>query len=259
MLNLFTIYIKYDKILAIYKNRIGGNYMVKVLIAEDNVPMSVCLSNAINNYKNVQAVSIINEGTGVCRKIKALQPNILLLDMKMPGKNGIQILDEIKDNADMSKLKVVIYSGEQKYIQEAIRYENVVKFLDKGRTSIEDVSLEIKNIAEDIGKKSLDEMVLDRLLKLGFQTKFKGTYLLKDCIVFSLNSKKENMEDVYKSIAYLKNESSHTIKSNVKSAIDSMWKNTNKDLARRYLRLGENDRPSSKNVTTMIKYYIDRV
>lgn len=233
--------------------------MVKVLIAEDNVPMSVCLSNAINNYKNVQAVSIINEGTGVCRKIKALQPNILLLDMKMPGKNGIQILDEIKDNADMSKLKVVIYSGEQKYIQEAIRYENVVKFLDKGRTSIEDVSLEIKNIAEDIGKKSLDEMVLDRLLKLGFQTKFKGTYLLKDCIVFSLNSKKENMEEVYKSIAYLKNESSHTIKSNVKSAIDSMWKNANKDLTRRYLRLGENDRPSSKNVTTMIKYYIDRV
>lgn len=233
--------------------------MVKVLIAEDNVPMSVCLSNAINNYKNVQAVSIINEGTGVCRKIKALQPNILLLDMKMPGKNGIQILDEIKDNADMSKLKVVIYSGEQKYIQEAIRYENVVKFLDKGRTSIEDVSLEIKNIAEDIGKKSLDEMVLDRLLKLGFQTKFKGTYLLKDCIVFSLNSKKENIEEVYKSIAYLKNESSHTIKSNVKSAIDSMWKNANKDLTRRYLRLGENDRPSSKNVTTMIKYYIDRV
>lgn len=233
--------------------------MVKVLIAEDNVPISVSLSNAINNYKNVQAVSIINEGTGVYRKIKTLEPNILLLDMKMPGKNGIQILDEIKDDVDMSKLKVVIYSGEQKYIQQAIRYENVVKFLDKGRTSIEDVSLEIKNIAEDIGKKSLDEMVLDRLLKLGFQTKFKGTYQLKDCIVFSLTSKKENLEDVYKAVGHIKNESAHTIKSNVKCAIDSMWKNSNKDLVRRYLRLGENERPSSKNVTTMMKYYIDKM
>lgn len=233
--------------------------MVKVLIAEDNVPISVSLSNAINNYKNVQAVSIINEGTGVYRKIKTLEPNILLLDMKMPGKNGIQILDEIKDDVDMSKLKVVIYSGEQKYIQQAIRYENVVKFFDKGRTTIEDVSLEIKNIAEDIGKKSLDEMVLDRLLKLGFQTKFKGTYLLKDCIVFSLTSRKENLEDVYKAVAHIKNESSHTIKSNVKSAIDAMWKNANKDLVRRYLRLGENERPSSKNVTSMMKYYIDKM
>ena len=233
--------------------------MVKVLIAEDNVPISVSLSNAINNYKNVQAVSIINEGTGVYRKIKTLEPNILLLDMKMPGKNGIQILDEIKDDVDMSKLKVVIYSGEQKYIQQAIRYENVVKFLDKGRTSIEDVSLEIKKIAEDIGKKSLDEMVLDRLLKLGFQTKFKGTYLLKDCIVFSLTSRKENMEDVYKAVGYIKNESAHTIKSNVKSSIDAMWKNANKDLVRRYLRLGEKERPSSKNVTSMMKYYINKM
>jgi len=233
--------------------------MVKVLIAEDNVPISVSLSNAINNYKNVQAVSIINEGTGVYRKIKTLEPNILLLDMKMPGKNGIQILDEIKDDVDMSKLKVVIYSGEQKYIQQAIRYENVVKFLDKGRTSIEDVSLEIKNLAEDIGKKSLDDMVLDRLLKLGFQTKFKGTYLLKDCIVFSLTSRKENMEDVYKAVGYIKNESAHTIKSNVKSSIDAMWKNANKDLVRRYLRLGEKERPSSKNVTSMMKYYINKM
>jgi len=233
--------------------------MVKVLIAEDNVPISVSLSNAINNYKNVQAVSIINEGTGVYRKIKTLEPNILLLDMKMPGKNGIQILDEIKDDVDMSKLKVVIYSGEQKYIQQAIRYENVVKFLDKGRTSIEDVSLEIKNLAEDIGKKSLDDIVLDRLLKLGFQTKFKGTYLLKDCIVFSLTSRKENMEDVYKAVGYIKNESAHTIKSNVKSSIDAMWKNANKDLVRRYLRLGEKERPSSKNVTSMMKYYINKM
>jgi len=233
--------------------------MVKVLIAEDNVPISVSLSNAINNYKNVQAVSIINEGTGVYRKIKTLEPNILLLDMKMPGKNGIQILDEIKDDVDMSKLKVVIYSGEQKYIQQAIRYENVVKFLDKGRTSIEDVSLEIKNLAEDIGKKSLDDMVLDRLLKLGFQTKFKGTYLLKDCIVFSLTSRKENMEDVYKAVGYIKNESAHTIKSNVKSSIDAMWKNANKDLVRRYLRLGEKERPSSKNVTSMMKYCINKM
>lgn len=233
--------------------------MVKVLIAEDNVPISVSLSNAINNYKNVQAVSIINEGTGVYRKLKTLQPNILLLDMKMPGKNGIQILDEIKNDSDMSKLKVVIYSGEQKYIQQAVRYENVVKFLDKGRITIEDVSLEIKNIAEDISKKSLDEMVLDRLLKLGFQTKFKGTFLLKDCIVISLNTRKENMQDVYKLVAYIKKESSHTIKSNIRSAIDAMWENANKDLVRRYLRLGENDRPSSKNVTTMMKYYINKM
>lgn len=233
--------------------------MVKVLIAEDNVPISVGLSNAINNYKNVQAVSIINDGSSVYRRIKTLQPDILLLDMKMPGKNGIQILDEIKEDADMSKLKVVIYSGEQRYIQEAIRYESVVRFLDKGRTSIQDVSLEIKNIAKEISNKSLDEIVLDRLLKLGFQPKFKGTYLLRDCIVFSLNTKNDNLEEVYKAVSHINKIRSHTIKSNIKNAIDSMWKDANKELVRRYLRIGEDGTPSSKNITTMVKMYINKM
>ena len=39
--------------------------MVKVLIAEDNVPISVHLSNVINFTKEAHAVSIVNNGTEV--------------------------------------------------------------------------------------------------------------------------------------------------------------------------------------------------
>ena len=102
-------------------------------------------------------------------------------------------------------------------------------------------------------------MVLDRLLKLGFQTKFKGTFLLKDCIVYALATKNENLEDAYKAVGHVKNLRAHTIKSNIKNAIDAMWENANKDVVRRYLRLGEGDRPSSKKMTTTIKYYIDKM
>ncbi len=46
--------------------------MVKVLIAENNMPISIHLSNVINFTKSAQAVSIINDETKVYETIKLL-------------------------------------------------------------------------------------------------------------------------------------------------------------------------------------------
>ena len=49
----------------------------------------------------------------------------------------------------------------------------------------------------------------------------------------------------------------NTIKSDINTAINNMWKYTNKERTRRILRLGECDKPSSKNVIAMVKYYVE--
>lgn len=90
--------------------------MIKVLICEDNVPISITLSNSINTYEEIQAIAIINEGTSVYNKIKLLQPDIVVLDLKLPGEDGLQILDEITKDNELKNLKVVVYSGEMDYI-----------------------------------------------------------------------------------------------------------------------------------------------
>lgn len=145
--------------------------MVKVLIAEDNVPISINLSNSINANPEVQAIAIVNEGTRVYTKIKATKPDILVLDLKMPGENGLQILDEITNDEELNNVKVVIYSGELDYIQRAVGYKNVISYLDKGRTTIADVSLFIRNFANNMESKSLNDEVLDRLVKVRLSTK----------------------------------------------------------------------------------------
>lgn len=96
--------------------------MIKVLICEDNVPISITLSNSINTYEEIQAIAIINEGTSVYNKIKLLQPDIVVLDLKLPGEDGLQILDEITKDNELKNLKVVVYSGEMDYIQQAIKF-----------------------------------------------------------------------------------------------------------------------------------------
>ena len=55
--------------------------MLNVLIAEDNMQISVHLSNTINT-KNVRCIGILNEGTKVYEKLKELNPDVIILDLK---------------------------------------------------------------------------------------------------------------------------------------------------------------------------------
>lgn len=103
--------------------------MLNVLIAEDNVPISIRLSNTINT-NDVRCLGILNEGTKVYQRVKELNPDVLILDLKMPGKNGLDILQEIDEDTEI-KTKVFIYSGETKYLEKARDFRCVDRFFQR--------------------------------------------------------------------------------------------------------------------------------
>lgn len=75
----------------------------------------------------------MNDGTKVYTKIKELNPDVLILDLKMPGKNGIEILEEIQNDKKI-KTKVFIYSGEMKYMALARKCTFIERFFFKTNT-----------------------------------------------------------------------------------------------------------------------------
>ena len=52
---------------------------------------------------------------------KGILPDIIILDIMLPGMDGFEILKEIKANATFARIPVIIFSnlGEQKYIDRA--------------------------------------------------------------------------------------------------------------------------------------------
>lgn len=229
--------------------------MINVIIAEDNVPISVHLSNAINT-KNVRCVAILNEGNDVYPNLKKLNPDILILDLKMPGKNGLQILEEItKDNE--IKTKVMIYSGEMEYITLAREYECVCRFISK-MTPYEEVSRQLEEIAEEIENRSLENKVAEILFKLGFVYSLRGTRLISHCIVNSVKENNDNVKLLYENVSKKTGYKPNTIKSDIHTAIDYMWKFADKEKTRKILRIGECDKPSTKTVISMVKYYVEK-
>ena len=227
--------------------------LLNVLIAEDNMQISVHLANIINT-KTVRCIGILNEGTKVYQQVKELKPDVLILDLKMPGKNGIEILDELQTDKKI-KTKVFIYSGEMEYISLARGYKCVDRFFSK-LTPAEEIARELEGMVEQISNKNTGDKIMDILFKLGFTYSLKGTRFINDCILYSIVENEDNIKNIYAEIAKKKGENMHTIKSDINTAINNMWKCTDRTKTRRILRLGEYDKPSCKDVISMVKYYV---
>lgn len=229
--------------------------MLKVLVAEDNVPMSVQISNMINT-DNVRCVGILNNGSKVYQKLKDLKPDILILDLKLPGSNGLEILQKI-DVDNSIKTKVFVYSGDMAYITLSREFKCVERFYSK-LTPLEEISKELENLVDTFENKSTGDKVSDILFKLGFSYSLKGTRLISECIVYSITENEDKINRVYAAIAKRKKENINTIKADINTAVNNMWRySDDRNKVRRILRLGSIENPSSKRVITMVKYYIN--
>lgn len=81
----------------------------KILVVEDdNVLRDVLLQKLMkNNYDAVGA----EDGMVAMEKIAEYKPDVILLDILMPKKDGLEVLEEIHSDEAMRKIPVIIISN----------------------------------------------------------------------------------------------------------------------------------------------------
>ncbi len=84
---------------------------MKVLIADDSAFMRAILKDIVtkSNWGDAQVVEAV-DGLDAIEKFKAEAPDLVLLDVIMPGQDGIAVLREIGHNA---KSVVIVSSVDQ--------------------------------------------------------------------------------------------------------------------------------------------------
>ena len=78
---------------------------MRVLVIEDN-PLNQKLINMILRKFDVESFNIA-DGTEAIQKLPALQPDIVLCDIQLPGVDGIGILEFIRSQDTLKDSKVV--------------------------------------------------------------------------------------------------------------------------------------------------------
>jgi two-component system, OmpR family, phosphate regulon response regulator PhoB len=97
----------------------------KVLIVEDDM----ALFNMYSVELKIKGYDVlnVNDGLQALPKARDYQPNIILLDIMLPGMNGLNILTELKSDPQTSEIPVVMLTN---YGSE----DNVKKALESGAT-----------------------------------------------------------------------------------------------------------------------------
>lgn len=80
-----------------------------ILIIDDDNDLRELYKTTLKNA-GFHVLTASNGVDGI-ERVKVLQPNLVLLDLMMPQKNGFDVLKEIKDNKDLKKIKVIILSS----------------------------------------------------------------------------------------------------------------------------------------------------
>ena len=70
--------------------------IMKVFIADDSAVLRERLAIMLSDLPGVQIVGQAGEGLQAAKLIRKLKPDVVMLDIRMPGGNGIDVLKNIK-------------------------------------------------------------------------------------------------------------------------------------------------------------------
>lgn len=81
--------------------------LIRTLIVDDSVFMRTVLKNAMTKSNVIEVVGTAQNGQEALEKIRALRPDVVTLDIEMPGINGLEVLRTVMQE---SPLPVVMVS-----------------------------------------------------------------------------------------------------------------------------------------------------
>ena len=80
---------------------------IRVLIVDDSALFRHALRDVLRRVPDVSIVGSANDGAAALEKIAELDPDLLTLDVEMPGVNGIEVLKELRRSGGRAKAIMV--------------------------------------------------------------------------------------------------------------------------------------------------------
>ena len=93
---------------------------VRVAIADDHALVRASLAKLLLGYPEVEVVGTASDSTGAIALAQAQKPDVFLLDIVMPGLNGLQAIARIREVSSSIHILIISMHDEPEYLQEAI-------------------------------------------------------------------------------------------------------------------------------------------
>jgi DNA-binding response OmpR family regulator len=116
-----------------------------ILIVEDDKMLRELISKKLEkeNYN----ISVAIDGEEGLKKIKEERPDLILLDLILPGIDGFEVLERIKQDPEINKIPVVILSnlGQKEEIEKGLKL-GATDYLIKAHFTLGEIVEKVKTI-----------------------------------------------------------------------------------------------------------------
>ena len=193
------------------KGKVQGMTKLNVAIADDNEKVLTMLDDLLSKDGEINVVGKARNGEQAYEMIRANNPDVVLLDLIMPGMDGLGVMEKVYAEKKDGKIPAfivisalrsesvaesVMMSGATYYMMKPLdnsivirRIKQMARGMDTGYRSAPALSFSepASPVAAAVSENSLEQYVTNVIHEIGVPAHIKGYQYLRDAIMLCIN------------------------------------------------------------------------
>ncbi|HET8522445.1 MAG TPA: response regulator transcription factor [Thermomicrobiales bacterium] len=94
--------------------------MISVLLVDDHPVVVEGLRKVLATAGDIDVTGEAHDAATALERTRTLQPDVILLDLRMPGASGIQVTRRLRDQGSRSVVIILTSYGDEAYVRQAL-------------------------------------------------------------------------------------------------------------------------------------------
>ena len=239
--------------------------MLNLLIANKKLENSQVLLNYISQYiPNVRVANLAKDAKELLQAIQKYHFDIIITDYELHEFSENNILINIPGHLKNTYTKSIIFLTNniaqiKELNQNALVFDSFLK--------TEPISNVINSLKRLIDIKKENEntanakvKIINELQNIGYNLSHNGTHYIAESVLLVAKFKydSENLsKTVYPKVSQMYNKSLNNVKTNIITATDAAYKNMNREIIKKYLKIPDNIKPTAKMIINTLSKKIE--
>ena len=95
---------------------------VTIVVADDHEVVRVGVRRMLEAEPDLRVVGEAKNGFEVLPAVERLQPDVLVLDLVMPGLNGVEVIRQVMEAAPETRIVVLSMHANEAYVVDSLRH-----------------------------------------------------------------------------------------------------------------------------------------
>lgn len=212
---------------------------IRVMLADDNQSILRLLTDFFDRKQDIELVAAVSDGAAIIDTVREHSPDILVMDVIMPHKDGFMALEELNHLDEMLRPKVIVLTGLSRddFIMRAIRlgagyymvkpfdmnvlYSRIVEMACEESAVVDVAQPEMPS-----GMESVDEQITNLFLTIGIPAHIKGYQYLREAVHMVIDNHdviNRITKELYPGIARKFSTSASKVERAMRHAIEVAW------------------------------------